>query len=513
MKDEPPRPLDIVPVPVQPPPISINTGHHFVTEAKEESKDCERSGKYVSPTKKLKSDCTGTRKCGCPFRLRGYYTKETKLWHMRVVNGIHKHELDTELEGHLVAGRLKPEDKVFLDEMTKNFVPPRNINSTLKDRDPENTMSSKQVCNARYRYKAKIRAFMSEMQHLFKHLGDNKYFFKCRSLVDEGGEYLQDLFFAHSRSVSLLNSFPTVLLMDSTYKTNKYNMPLFEIVGFTSTERTYNVGFAWLTNEKEDNFIWALQQLRSLVRNEGSLPKVILTDRDTALMNVVAQVFPTSAVLVCRVHVEKNVGSKIKELVKVRQGEEFRELCKKWPRLLRYIEETVLDTDKEKVVHAWVDKHMHMGNYTTNRVECAHGVLKKFLTDSSGDLVKAFKVSRAALDYIYQEAKRVDNVGMDCKKCGCLMRVNYGLPCACLIAKKLRHNQPIRLDEVYNHWKRLCFNNEEVGGDVQDDYSCTAEWEEIKQFAQKQFEELMSIERGDVSTVGVGSKDNPMTIQ
>ncbi|GAU28435.1 hypothetical protein TSUD_54870, partial [Trifolium subterraneum] len=180
MEDEPPRPLDIVPVPVQSPPISIDTGHHFVTEAKEESKDvsiswarkCERSGKYVPPTKKLKSDCTGTRKCGCPFRLRGYYTKETKLWHMTVVNGIHNHELDTGLEGHLVAGRLKPEEKVFLDEMTKNFVPPRNIISTLKDRDPENTMSSKQVYNTRYRYKAKMRASMSEMQHLFKHLGD-----------------------------------------------------------------------------------------------------------------------------------------------------------------------------------------------------------------------------------------------------------------------------------------------------------------------------------------------------
>ena len=84
------------------------------------------------------------------------------------------------------------------------------------------------------------------------------------------------------------------------------------------------------------------------------------------------------------------------------------------------------------------------------------------------------------MDYIYQEAKRADNVGTDSKKCGCLMRVNYGLPCACLIAKKLRHNQPIRLDEVYIHWKRMCFNVEEGGGDVQDDYSCTAEWEAIK---------------------------------
>jgi hypothetical protein len=43
--------------------------------------------------------------------------------------------------------------------------------------------------------------------------------------------------------------------MDSTYKTDKYGMPLFEIVGETSTEETYSVGFAFMSNEKENNFM------------------------------------------------------------------------------------------------------------------------------------------------------------------------------------------------------------------------------------------------------------------
>ncbi|GAU32028.1 hypothetical protein TSUD_147240 [Trifolium subterraneum] len=476
MNEEPPRQFvlgleatGIVPVLVQPPPISIDTGSHFVTEEQEESKEAlikwaRKVAEKLKFTIIIRRSDNGGDKSRKSFFVLECERSETKLWHFNVVNGIHNHELDTEVEGHLVAGRLKPEEKVLLDEMTKNLVAPRNIMSTLKDRDPENKMSAKQVYNARY------------------------------------------------RSVRLFNSFPTVVLMDLTYKTNKYNMPLFEIVGFTSTERTYNVGFAWLTNEKEDNFIWALDQLRSLVRNEGSLPKVILTDRDTALMNVVAQVFPTSAALVCRFHVEKNVSTKIKELVKVRHGEdvqaaivwenvenafkhlltsatidvygdrlmEFRELCKKWPRFLRYIEETVLDTDKEK---GWEAIHQMLGiQFTEVQTQFGQSMSveeHKYRDDKLYSLL-VFKVSRAALDYIYKEAKIVDNVGMDRTKCCCLMRFNYGLPCACLIAKKLRHKQPIRLDEVYNHWKRLCFNNEEGGGDVQEDYSCTAEWKAIK---------------------------------
>ncbi len=33
---------------------------------------------------------------------------------------------------------------------------------------------------------------------------------------------LEDLFFAHPDSIDMLNTFPTVLVMDSTYKTNTY---------------------------------------------------------------------------------------------------------------------------------------------------------------------------------------------------------------------------------------------------------------------------------------------------
>jgi hypothetical protein len=50
-------------------------------------------------------------------------------------------------------------------------------------------------------------------------------------------------------------------LVSLTYKTNKYGMLLFEIVGVTSTEKTFGVVFAFSSNEKEDNFTWVLQQM------------------------------------------------------------------------------------------------------------------------------------------------------------------------------------------------------------------------------------------------------------
>ncbi|XP_045802305.1 uncharacterized protein LOC123895876 [Trifolium pratense] len=99
--------------------------------------DCERGGRYVSTNKKLKSDQTGTRQCGCPFRLCGYCHAD-KTWHLTVVNGIHNHELDKVVEGQLIVDRLKPEEKQFMDEMSRNLVLPKNIMSTLKERDLNN---------------------------------------------------------------------------------------------------------------------------------------------------------------------------------------------------------------------------------------------------------------------------------------------------------------------------------------------------------------------------------------
>jgi len=72
--------------------------------------------------------------------------------------------------------------------------------------------------------------------------------------------------------------------MDSTYKTNMYKMPMFEIVGVTSTHLTYSVCFGFMTHEKEENFIWDLQMMLKLLKSKNNMPKVVVTDRDTALI-------------------------------------------------------------------------------------------------------------------------------------------------------------------------------------------------------------------------------------
>ncbi|XP_022041444.1 protein FAR-RED ELONGATED HYPOCOTYL 3-like [Helianthus annuus] len=71
----------------------------------------------------------------------------------------------------------------------------------------------------------------------------------------ENDERVQDVFVIHPESNKLWRTFPHVLLIYSTYKTNRYKMPLVQIIGVTSTYLSFCVAYAFIANEKEENFM------------------------------------------------------------------------------------------------------------------------------------------------------------------------------------------------------------------------------------------------------------------
>ena len=67
-----------------------------------------------------------------------------------------------------------------------------------------------------------------------------------------------------------------------------------------------------MTSEKTHDVAWALNNLKSLIVKEEKLPKIIVTDKDISLMNVVEYVFPTPKQFLCRFHIGKNLSAKSK---------------------------------------------------------------------------------------------------------------------------------------------------------------------------------------------------------
>jgi len=76
---------------------------------------------------------------------------------------IHNHELAPKLIGHLLAGRLKAEEKQRVIDMTNILAPPRNILTDLKEKNKESVTIIKQVYNARTRWRKGQREDKTEM--------------------------------------------------------------------------------------------------------------------------------------------------------------------------------------------------------------------------------------------------------------------------------------------------------------------------------------------------------------
>jgi len=88
---------------------------------------CERSGEYRCRKKEFVRRDIETRKCGCPFKLRGKLVVGGQGWMVKLMCGIHNHELTKSLVGHPYAGRLTKAEKTLIADMTKSMVKPRNI--------------------------------------------------------------------------------------------------------------------------------------------------------------------------------------------------------------------------------------------------------------------------------------------------------------------------------------------------------------------------------------------------
>jgi len=142
------------------------------------------------------------------------------------------------------------DDKAIVHDLTNSSVKPKNILTNLKKKRQESITNIKQVYNERHKFKKSKRG----------------------------------------RRITLLGL---------------YKMPLFEIVGGTSTDMTYSVGFAFMTTEKEDNFTRALQMLLKFLKSNSDMPKVVVTNRDTTLMNAKETVFLDSSAVLCYFHLEK----------------------------------------------------------------------------------------------------------------------------------------------------------------------------------------------------------------
>lgn len=318
---------------------------------------------------------------------------------------------------------IRPKD--ILTDLRKNH----NLSVTLQD-----------IMNLLAKHRMEELAGRTPIEWLYDTLRSSTEYW-WREKRNKTGQ-VQSLFLVPRTGIELIQRHPFILKFDCTYKTNRFNMPLFNICGASSTRSAPSLGCCFLSSETKASYAWALRQLCELMQEEQiPLPTCIITDRELALMNALDEnpLFGRVPQLLCLWHVNMNVLAKTKKHFPagtkrnhlLERHPDFKRFLQDWNSLIaspdincfdnnfqtfqepyrhptpavRYALNTWIIPWKERIVASWVNQVQHFGHRTTSAVESAHANIKAYITSSTGDLKTVFQ--KLSL-YWYNQKKALD---------------------------------------------------------------------------------------------------------
>ncbi|XP_055961502.1 uncharacterized protein LOC126678535 [Mercurialis annua] len=153
------------------------------------------------------------------------------------ISSTHNHALAVYPEGYRQMSGLSGEAKEIVRDMSAAQAKPCSIMAALKEKVPSDNPTIRQV----YNYRETLRKSSFEGRDVvaqFYHMAQKNDYVHW-TLAEEDTGVVTYIFISHPDSVRLLLSYYWIIGMDSTYKTNKYKLPFFEIIGMTPCNKNF----------------------------------------------------------------------------------------------------------------------------------------------------------------------------------------------------------------------------------------------------------------------------------
>jgi hypothetical protein len=238
-----------------------------------------------------------------------------EVWQLTVGCPRHNHDPSTGLSAYPALRKMEKNKafKATIKAQKQAGMQANHTYASVHGQDSESLITKRDIYNERANVRRDELGGLSPIHALLRFvLTFNKAHKKFTSAFecengDKGGP-LKYLFVMHDKHIRLLKANSEVLIADATYKTNRFNMPLFNIVGMVPNNMSFFAASAFFLSEADVNFEWALQKLKDVYDAQKlPYPKVILTDADGALARAITKIFLITAYLLCIWHVNKNI--------------------------------------------------------------------------------------------------------------------------------------------------------------------------------------------------------------
>ncbi|XP_058216880.1 uncharacterized protein LOC131327763 [Rhododendron vialii] len=167
---------------------------------------CERGGLYRPPPEGHSMQrITGTKKCDCPFKLRGVpQPPDCVMWSLKVVKGFHNHEPAKSFEGHEYPSRLTPIQQQLVRDMSSSTAP-REILNFLRQQDSSISTGIRSIYNVKAQYKKEQLGGLSPIGYVLNELKEKNYIYDYHT--NEHTNEITDILWVHPRSLELSVNF------------------------------------------------------------------------------------------------------------------------------------------------------------------------------------------------------------------------------------------------------------------------------------------------------------------
>ena len=153
-----------------------------------------------------------------------------------------------------------------------------------------------------------------------------------------------------SKAVVSTNLCCSILQIDATHKTNRWGFFFIPITAVDPNGKNINVGMLALQQEGEVDYIWALQQFKTMAGLPPDAVKTVYTDGLHAYKKVVATVFPGATHIRCWFHIEQCLKERLRAVLGYRYEDFWNALDK-----LHYLyDETEFLNGKEHLLNVLI---------------------------------------------------------------------------------------------------------------------------------------------------------------
>ncbi|KAL2932999.1 Protein FAR1-RELATED SEQUENCE 11 [Bienertia sinuspersici] len=250
---------------------------------------CHRGGK--KPSKVVDMSKTQRNKesfrCHCKAHMRIVLKRCFDIfpeeWHVTKLVKEHNHELLSSEEMHLLAA-----NRSISQEEEKQILLYKEAGLTVRQiirvmeleknvRHGELSFIERDVRNLFARLKRALREddVKSVLQYMQSSKQDNDLLQYAYTV--DSGRRLEHLFWCQGQCFELYQKYGDVIVFDTTYKLNAYDMPCAIFVGVDNHGKTILFGCALLRNEKTSTFKWLMKTFVTIMKRP---PKTIITDQD-----------------------------------------------------------------------------------------------------------------------------------------------------------------------------------------------------------------------------------------